>query len=382
MKRIVLTICSLMVTLVFLFPNNISASAAMDIENELNTYDFGELEGYIGGESDYYTNSQGFLETVKDFATGKQVLSVSEIAKSVLSAFLNEARGSVVLLLSVIAISLLFSFLNNMNGDFASTNVSETAFFVCYLILATLLLKAFSQASALVVSSVKSASSFINAASPVLMSMLVFGGSVGSASVINPVILFATQIVSVVSEKFLVPLLYSSAALYIVSEINETIKVSKFADFLKKTVKWCMCLMLTIFSGVLGIQSFCAATIDGAAAKTARYLVGTAVPVVGGILSDTIETLVGCSNIIKNATGAAGMIAVLVIATVPVIKILAVSVTFYLGAAVLEPMADRRISSVISSLASITSLMAAIIVTAAVMFIICIGMVMCLGNTS
>lgn len=382
MKRIVLIICSLMITLVFLFPNNISASAAMDIENELNTYDFGELEGYIGGESDYYTNSQGFLETVKDFATGKQVMSISAIIKTLLSAFLNEARGSVVLLLSVIAISLLFSFLNNMNGDFASTNVSETAFFVCYLILATLLLKAFSQASALVVSSVKSASSFINAASPVLMSMLVFGGSVGSASVINPVILFATQIVSVVSEKFLVPLLYSSAALYIVSEINETIKVSKFADFLKKTVKWCMCLMLTIFSGVLGIQSFCAATIDGAAAKTARYLVGTAVPVVGGILSDTIETLVGCSNIIKNATGAAGMIAVLVIATVPVIKILAVSVTFYLGAAVLEPMADRRISSVISSLASITSLMAAIIVTAAVMFIICIGMVMCLGNTS
>ncbi len=382
MKRIVLTICSLLAAFVFLFPNNTFAADIMSIENELDTYDFGELEGYIGGESDYYTNSQGFLETVKDFATGKQVLSVSEIAKSVLSAFLNEARGSVVLLLSVIAISLLFSFLNNMNGDFASTNVSETAFFVCYLILATLLLKAFSQASALVVSSVKSASSFINAASPVLMSMLVFGGSVGSASVINPVILFATQIVSVVSEKFLVPLLYSSAALYIVSEINETIKVSKFADFLKKTVKWCMCLMLTIFSGVLGIQSFCAATIDGAAAKTARYLVGTAVPVVGGILSDTIETLVGCSNIIKNATGAAGMIAVLVIATVPVIKILAVSVTFYLGAAVLEPMADRRISSVISSLASITSLMAAIIVTAAVMFIICIGMVMCLGNTS
>ncbi len=382
MKKIVLAICSLLVLFVFLFPANISAADIMDIESELNTYDFGELEGYIGGESDYYTSSQSFFETVKSFATGQQVMSISAIIKSIFGAFLNEARGSIVLLLSVIAISLLFSFLNNMNGDFASMNVSETAFFVCYLILATLLLKAFNQASALVVSSVKSVASFINASSPILMSMLICGGAVGSASVINPVILFATQIVSVISEKLLVPLLYSSAALYIVSEINETIKVSKFADFLKKTVKWCLCLMLTIFSGVLGIQGFCAATLDGAAAKTARYLVGTAVPVVGGILSDTIETLVGCSNIIKNATGAAGMIAVLIIATVPVIKILAVSVTFHLGAAVLEPMADRRISNVISSLASIISLMAAIIVTAAVMFIICIGMVMCLGNTS
>ena len=191
----------------------------------------------------------------------------------------------------------------------------------------------------------------------------------------------SVQLVCIISEKFLLPLLYSSAILYMVSEIDDTIKVSKFADFLKKTVKWCLCLIMTVFVAVLSIQGFCASTLDGAVAKTARFLVGSAVPIVGGVLSDTVETVLGCSRVIKNATGGAGIIAVLMIATTPVLKILALSASFHLGAVILEPMADRRICSVISSVASITSLMAAIIVVAALMFIISMGMIMSISNT-
>lgn len=354
----------------------------INIEDEMGMYDIESLEGYTDPENDYYTDGVGFFETVKRLASGQEVLSVPNVLKALAGGFFSEAYQCFYLLLSAVAISLLFSALNNMGPGFNSTAISDTAFFVCYLVLSSLIVRSFSNAAALVMSTVKSAAVFVNAAAPVMMTMLAAGGGISSAAAVNPVLLLCIEIVTAAAENILMPLLYSSAALYIVSEINETIKVSKFADFLKKTVKWSLCLILTVFVGILSIQGFCAATLDGAAAKTAKYVVGTSVPVVGSILSDTIETVVGCSLVVKNATGAAGMIAVLIIVSAPIIKILAVSASFYFSAAVIEPVADKRISNVMSSVASVTSLMAAIIVTVALMFIICIGIIMCMSGAT
>lgn len=362
--------------------SEIGAKSETNIENEINSYNLEELEGYTEPENDYYTDGAGFADTVRNFASGKEVLNAANVLRAIVRGFFSEAYNCFSLLLSVLAISLLFSALNNIKGEFNSSSVGDTAFFVCYLIVTTLIANAFSDAASLVVSTVKSAAMFINAASPVMMTMLVTSGGISGAAAVNPVIMLCTELVTAVSEKFLMPLLYSAAALYIVSEINETIRVSKFADFLKKTVKWSLCLILTVFVGILSIQGFCTATLDSAAAKTAKFLVGTSIPVVGGILSDTVETVVGCSLVVKNATGAAGIVVLLIIASAPVIKILAVSASFHLCSAIIEPVADRRISSVMSSVASVTTLMAAIIVTAAVMFIISIGMIMCMSGAA
>ncbi len=375
------------VFMVFLLTLCRVASATEDIdmssyiEGELGGYNIDSLEGYTGENEDYFSGGAGFYETAERFATGQEVLDAKDIFGALLGGFFSEAYGCFSLLLSIVAISLLFSLLNNMNSNLTS-GISDTAFFVCYLVLATVTVKTFGDAASLVQSSVKSVSVFINAAAPILTAMLAASGSVSGAATVNPIMLFAAQLVSVAVEKLLLPLLYSAGVLYIASGINEQIRVSHFADFLKKTVKWGLCLMLTVFVSILSIQGFCAYSLDGATAKTAKYVFGTAVPVVGGILSDTIETVVGCSRVVKNATGAAGMVAVLIMTSMPVIKILASCVMLHLGAAVAEPIADRRISDMLSNIASVISLMAGMVVSAAVIFIICIGAVMCLGGAA
>ena len=350
-----------------------------DVEAEVDSYGLDALDGYTGDAVDYFTDGASFSDTVRALATGETVLDAKSVLRLIVQGLFGEGYDCLALLLSVIAISVLFSLLNNMKSSFNKETVSEIAFFVCYLILSGIIVQAFGSAAKLVTNTVRTASIFINALAPVLMTMLVTSGGIVSAAAVNPVILLAAELSAVVVERLLMPLLYSSAALYIVSEINETIRVVKFADFLKKTVKWGLCLILTVFVGILSIQGFCSVPLDGAAAKTAKYVVGTAVPVVGSILSDTVETVVGCSMVVKNATGAAGMIAVLVIVTAPILRLLAVCAVFHISAAVIEPIADKRIANVMSNIASVTSLMAAVVITVALLFIICIGMVMCIG---
>ena len=381
MKKIVWCILLLLLLLPLggAYAEQTDGAPGYNVEAEVDSYGLDALDGYTGDAADYFTDGASFSDTVRALATGETVFDAKSILRLIVQGLFGEGYDCLALLLSVIAISVLFCLLYNMYSIFNKETVSEVAFFVCYLILSGIIVQAFGSAAKLVTNTVRTASVFINALAPVLMTMLVTSGGIVSAAAVNPVILLAAELSAVVVERLLMPLLYSSAALYIVSEINETIRVVKFADFLKKTVKWGLCLILTVFVGILSIQGFCSVPLDGAAAKTAKYVVGTAVPVVGSILSDTVETVVGCSMVVKNATGAAGMIAVLVIVTAPILRLLAVCAIFHISAAVIEPIADKRIANVTSNIASVTSLMAAVVITVALLFIICIGMVMCIG---
>ena len=381
MKKIVWCILLLLLLLPLggTYAEQTDGAPGYNVEAEVDSYGLDALDGCTGDAADYFTDGASFSDTVRALATGETVFDAKSILRLIVQGLFGEGYDCLSLLLSVIAISVLFSLLNNMKSSFNKETVSEVAFFVCYLILSGIIVQAFGSAAKLVTNTVRTASVFINALAPVLMTMLVTSGGIVSAAAVNPVILLAAELSAVVVERLLMPLLYSSAALYIVSEINETIRVVKFADFLKKTVKWGLCLILTVFVGILSIQGFCSVPLDGAAAKTAKYVVGTAVPVVGSILSDTVETVVGCSMVVKNATGAAGMIAVLVIVMAPILRLLAVCAIFHISAAVIEPIADKRIANVTSNIASVTSLMAAVVITVALLFIICIGMVMCIG---
>lgn len=357
-----------------------TAENADAVEEQIDSYGIEQLDGYTG-DGGCFGNADTFSDTVRKLASGDEVLSVGGILEAAVRSFFSEAYGAVSLLLNVIATALLFSLINGM-GTGLDGEISETAFFACYLALATVTVSVFGESAQLANDTVKSVAAFVNAAAPILTTMLAASGAAVGASTVEPIMLMAAQLVTSAAEKLLLPLLYSAGVLYITSGINEQLGVSRFAELLAKTVKWALCLMLTIFVGILGIHGFCAYSLDGASAKTAKFVFSTAVPVVGGILSDTLETVIGCSRVVKNATGAAGVIAVLSIASAPVIKILASCIMLRLGAAIAEPIADRRISAMLSNISSVIVLMAGIVVSAAVIFIVCIGAVMCLSGAA
>ena len=53
--------------------------------------------------------------------------------------------------------------------------------------------------------------------------------------------------------------------------------------------------LLTIFLGIISIQGATAAVTDGVTIRTAKYLTGNFVPVVGRMFSDAADMVVGAS---------------------------------------------------------------------------------------
>ena len=65
-------------------------------------------------------------------------------------------------------------------------------------------------------------------------------------------------------------------------------------------------LFFTIFLGVISVQGASAAVTDGITLKTAKFITGNFIPVIGRMFSDATDTVISASVLLKNTVGIAG----------------------------------------------------------------------------
>lgn len=142
-----------------------------------------------------------------------------------------------------------------------------------------------------------------------------------------------------------------------------------------------MGIVLTIFVGVLSLEGSLTSSVDGITAKTAKAAVSNFIPVVGKILGDAVDTVIGCSNILKNAVGIVGVIVVIGICLMPIIKLAILTITYYVTSAVIQPIADDKIVSLLSGMGDTFKVLLGMLIAVAVMLIIGITLVIKISNS-
>ena len=91
--------------------------------------------------------------------------------------------------------------------------------------------------------------------------------------------------------------------------------------------------------------------------------------------------MLGCSNIIKNAVGFVGIIVVLSICAIPIIKLTVLTIAFNLTAALSEPIADKKIVSVLEQIGGTFKILLGMICTISVMLMIGLSLVIKITNS-
>ena len=212
--------------------------------------------------------------------------------------------------------------------------------------------------------------SFMNKLTPVLILSLFTCCKSVSAAAFEPVLSGAVYVVSIVIEKCLVPLMTFSAVLSVAGNIGETTSISGFIKIVKSITKWLMAFVITLFTGINAIYGFSASSLDAVSAKTIKFAVGSLVPVVGGFLSDTLDTVTTSAGLIKNAVGVSGIVIMCGICVVPVIKLGVMQLLLKLCAAIAEPVTDKRISGMLWSISEAVTSVFGVVILTAVLFVI------------
>lgn len=102
-------------------------------------------------------------------------------------------------------------------------------------------------------------------------------------------------------------------------------------------------IVLTVFVGVVSLEGTLSSGVDGITAKTTKAVVSSAIPVVGKILGDAVDTVLGCGIVLKNAVGLVGVVIVIGICIMPILKLFVLSVSYKLLSTVVQPIADEKL---------------------------------------
>jgi len=222
---------------------------------------------------------------------------------------------------------------------------------------------------------------FINILMPLLMTLMVYTGSIVTSNLIQPIILFLINFIGNMIESVLIPLVLVMAVLSIISKISDRVQLSKISSFFRTSILWFLGIVLTLFVGIVSLEGTLSSSIDGITTKTAKAAVSSLIPVVGKVLGDAVDTVLGCGVILKNAIGIVGVVVIIGICIVPIIKIGILSVIYSLANVAIEPIGDTKIVKLLEEMSGIFKILFGILCAISVMLIIGVALVIKISNS-
>ncbi|WP_090666147.1 stage III sporulation protein AE [Paenibacillus tianmuensis] len=286
------------------------------------------------------------------------------------------------LLVSIVILTVFSMLLETLQSSFEKNNVSKIAYAISFLVLMIMAVNSFSVAIGYAKSAITDMIHFMIAVVPLLLTLLASMGNVVSVTVLHPLIVFMIHAVGTAIYFIVFPLLFFSAVLHIVSSLSDKYKVTQLANLLRNVSVGCLGVFVTVFLGVVSVQGIGSAAADGVTIRTAKYIAGNFVPVVGRLFSDASETVIGASLLVKNAVGLAGVVILLVLCAFPALKILALAFIYNVSAAVMQPLGDNPMITCLETIGKSLIFVFAALAVVGLMFFLAITIVIAAGNVS
>jgi len=332
-------------------------------------------------ESAYIADEPLFNELIDKISIGEFSVSPAGIINFIVDSATVQIRELTYYIVIFFILGAITAVVNIIGQSFRS-NVCEVSFFACYTLVSAAAVKCFCICLEYATDVVGEITDFITKLSPVLAALLFTSGAPVSAGAFHPVLASAVYVVSLICRRCIIPLASYSAVLSIANNISDQVQISGACRLISSVSKWILALSFTVFTGICGIYGFTAPSLDVLGAKTVKFAVGSLVPVVGGFLSDTMETVISGSKMMKNAVGSAGMIVVCFMCAVPVIKIGIMAFTVKISAVLIEPLTDSRIYRLLSDIGGAITILFGMVATSAVLFLICISIILAMTGVS
>lgn len=379
MKRKILII---IITLITLFITNDSYSADLDTNTITEQQESFGINSFIENSKEY--TGEFFKDINIDEILNSAIkgdIDNSTIYKKILNLLGIEVQIGIKSLISILVIVVIHSILKSISESLENDNISKLIYYVQYIAIVTVVMSNFSDVVNLVKETTVNLVGFMNTLIPVLISLMLYTGSITTTSILQPVILFMINFIGNLIQNILIPVMLIITSISIISKISDKVQVEKIAKFLKSSTVWALGIILTIFVGIVSLEGTLASSVDGITAKTAKTIVSSAVPVVGKILGDVVDSVLGCGVILKNAVGFVGVIIIIGICILPILKLAILTISYKLVASISEVIADSKIVSLLDQISDIFKILLAILVTISFMVIIGTTLLIKMSNT-
>ena len=318
-----------------------------------------------------------FRDAVRRLAEG-DTLSPEEMVSGVLAVFVKAVSDMGDIMLSLMLPVLLSSLLLNtapLRGG--TSGPLRSVFFV--LILLPVILLVISQLEH-TQRTITGMTEKMDKLLPLLLTLLTALGGHASSAFLHPLVVAASGSMVFLAREVILRLVMCTCAVTAINHLSDRMHLTRMAQLLRSAVCWLLGVSFTVFVGAMSLQGVCSASIDGVALRAAKYAVDNFVPIVGGMFSDTMDTLVGCALIVKNALGVCAVLVLIAALMGPLVRTVAVVFVMKLSAALLEPVADGEMIAAIADFSRTIVLFLITMLCVGAMFFLLIVQILLVGN--
>lgn len=340
----------------------------------MDEFDFSEINNFMQDNQ----VQMDFGDMVEEFASGENDYVIRDYfntAWNYLTAQFAYEKNAV---LQILFIGVASAFLSSLAGVFDNRQIADTGFFVAYILMAALLMRAFDAVIGVASDMVSGLLDFMRALIPsYFLSMSLVSGTVSSLAFYELML----GIIAAVDWLFLnlvIPMIRMYIAIMLVNYISSEDLLSRMAGLFQTGVRWCLRTLLGLVMGFNIIESMVLPGVDAVKKGTIERIISF-LPGIGEGADALSQVLLGSGMLIKNGIGAAALIVILLICGFPVMKLAVFSVTYQFTAALIQPLADGRMTGSISCVAEGGKMLLEVTMTVTVLFFFTIA-ILCVST--
>lgn len=353
-----------------------------EIEDKLGELDFSDLQSWLDeyGNNGTGVAQNGILQAIKEVIAGKYDCDAGGFFSAIGSVMSGAVKDSLPALIAIFAVALLYSVVGGLSGGFLRKSTTELIYFACYATMISILAVKVASLLTSAASTVKSMQSLMNAAFPVLLTLLTALGSVTSATVYRPMTAVLAEGVTTVVTTVVLPLFIAATVVGIVGNLSKNIKLNKLTSFFTGCANFILGGVFGIFATFLSVQGLTGAIADTVSVKTAKFALQSYVPLLGGYLSDGFDLVLAGLVLIKNSAGLVITLLILSAIAVPVIEIAVFSLGLKLVSGLIEPFCDERFCTMLSGVSKNLGVLIAIVLGVGFMFVVTVMLIVATCN--
>ncbi len=288
--------------------------------------------------------------------------------------FKSALKSPFLMLGKLIAVTLLGIIVRSVSsGDNSLSRVLEL---VCIISTVAIITDTVKDSLLSIQSSINSVNTYLAAYLPVFSGITLAGGNVIGSNGYMAIMLFVCEIMGVIASKVLLPFLSIVLAVTLVSAVNPGLNFTEVANTVKKAVIVGLGLLMTLFTGLMTIQSITGAAADNVSTKAIKFAASSFIPVIGNSVSEAYSTVKGSLGIIRSTVGSIGIIVLMFIVMKPLLSVIAVKLVVTLAKCVNDIFGASKTAELLKSVNSVLSIGMSIIIAYSLIFTVATSLMM------
>ena len=350
---------------------NMAQEDEQNYEELLDLYDLTDIDAEIKEKIGNYS----FSEIIGALIKGDFSQTLTMLKDTILSQFFSEVLYNRYALIKIILLAVISAMFSNISIILDRREISETGFFITYLLMITILIGSFQVMSDMLDLVVQDISSFIKIIIPAMVLSAGLCSGQATALGFGEIALFTIYIGEILIRNVVLPLIKLYVILMVVNNLMDEDYLSKFGGIFKSFVLWFLKFFTGVVMGIQIIKGMILPGIDLAGKNTAIKLLNL-IPGVEEI-NAAGSIFLSSASVIKNAVGGAAILILVMIIAIPAVKMFVFVIAYRITAALIQPISDRRISGCVDSVADSVMLLNKVLITQFIMLSLSIA-VLCM----